>query len=43
MGALYSLRTWVITRMLDDREFAAHFHASRVGYRHDGPADTGSW
>jgi hemerythrin len=29
MGTLYSLRTWLVTHMLDDREFAAHFHASR--------------
>jgi hemerythrin len=43
MGTLYSLRTWFITHMLDDREFAAHVHTSRVGDRHYGPADTGSW
>jgi hemerythrin len=29
MGTLYSLRTWFVTHMLDDREFAAHFHAYR--------------
>jgi hemerythrin len=28
MGALYSLKTWLITHMIDDKEFAAHFHAS---------------
>jgi len=38
MGTLYSLRTWFITHMLDDREFAAHFHASRAGDRDYGPA-----
>ena len=31
MGTLYSLRTWFVTHMLDDRDFAAHFHASRSG------------
>jgi hemerythrin-like metal-binding protein len=34
MGTLYSLKTWFITHMLDDREFAAHYHASRIGDRH---------
>lgn len=42
MGTLYSLKTWFITHMLDDREFAAHFHASRVGDRNYGSAETGS-
>ena len=31
IGTLYSLRTWFVTHMLDDRGFAAHFHASRSG------------
>jgi hemerythrin len=31
IGTLYSLKTWFITHMLDDREFAAHFHACRSG------------
>jgi hemerythrin len=31
MGTLYSLKTWFITHMLDDREFAVHYHASRAG------------
>lgn len=31
MGTLYSLKTWFITHMLDDREFASHFHATRTG------------
>lgn len=30
LGTLYSLKTWFITHMLDDREFAAHFHASQA-------------
>jgi hypothetical protein len=41
MGTLYSLRTWLVTHMLDDRDFATHFHASRVGDRNRGPAKTG--
>jgi hypothetical protein len=32
-GTLYSLRPWFVTHLLDDREFAAHFHASRAGNR----------
>jgi hemerythrin len=31
MGTLYSLKTWFITHLLDDREFAAHVHATRAG------------
>jgi hemerythrin len=42
MGTLYSLKSWVVTHMLDDREFAAHFHASRVGDRQYRPGETGS-
>ena len=42
MGALYSLKTWFVTHMLDDKEFAAHFHASRVVDRHYGPGETQS-
>ncbi len=42
MGALYSLKTWFVMHMLDDREFAAHFHASRVGDRHYRPGETGT-
>ena len=42
MGTLYSLKTWFITHMLDDREFAAHFHASRAVGGDYGPAETGS-
>jgi hemerythrin len=38
IGTLYSLKTWFITHMLDDREFAAHFHASGRA----GGAETGS-
>jgi hemerythrin len=38
MGTLYSLKTWFIMHMLDDKEFAAHIHASRTGDRHYGPA-----
>ncbi|MGB7931247.1 MAG: hemerythrin family protein [Gammaproteobacteria bacterium] len=41
MGTLYSLRTWFVTHMLDDREFAAHFHASRDMDRY-GPGEAGS-
>jgi hypothetical protein len=36
MGTLYSLRTWFVTHMLDDRDFAAHFHASRSGKEMSG-------
>ena len=42
MGTLYSLRTWFVTHMIDDREFVAHFHASRGGDSRFGPAETGS-
>jgi hemerythrin len=41
MGTLYSLRTWLVTHMLDDRDFAAHFHASRAGGMNHGPATAG--
>jgi hemerythrin len=36
MGTLYSLKTWFITHMLDDREFASHFHATRTGDEFNG-------
>lgn len=42
MGTLYSLKTWLITHMLDDKDFAAHFHTSRLGASNYGPAETGS-
>ena len=42
MGTLNSLRTWFVTHILDDREFAAHFHASRVVDRHCQSGETGS-
>jgi hemerythrin-like metal-binding protein len=42
MGTLYSLKTWFIMHMLDDRDFAAHFHASRMEGTNHGPVGTGS-
>jgi hemerythrin len=42
MGTLYSLKTWFVTHILDDRDFAAHFHACRRGEGRYGPAGTGS-
>ena len=42
MGTLYSLKTWLITHMLDDREVAAHVHAVRGAGVEYGSGDTGS-
>ena len=42
MGTLLTLKTRFVTRILDDRDFAAHFHASRRGEGRYGPAKTGS-
>ena len=36
MATLYSLKTWFITHMLDDKEFASHFLATTTGDNFNG-------
>lgn len=41
LGTLHSLKTWFITHMLDDREFADHVRASRAAGEVCGNAERG--
>jgi hemerythrin len=41
LGTLNSLKTWFITHMLDDRDFAEHVHATRTADGRCGNAERG--
>jgi hemerythrin len=41
MKTLYSLKTWIITHIIDDREFASHFHTIQAADRTDRQAGRG--